>query len=49
VIAFVWSAGWVAQDGFATGQPDSLLILLAVAACASGGPTRPALCTSGLP
>jgi hypothetical protein len=33
VIAFVWGAGWVAQDSFATGQPDPLLTLLIVVAC----------------
>lgn len=37
VIAFVWSAGWVAQDSFATGQPDPLLVLLIVVACVSSG------------
>jgi hypothetical protein len=37
VIAFIWSAGWVAQDSFATGQPDPLLVLLIVAACVSRG------------
>jgi hypothetical protein len=37
VIAFVWGAGWVAQDSFATGQPDPLLILLIVIACVSTG------------
>jgi hypothetical protein len=37
VIAFVWGAGWVAQDSFATGQPDPLLTLLIVVACVSGG------------
>jgi hypothetical protein len=36
-IAFVWSAGWVAQDSFATGQPDPLLALLIVVACVSSG------------
>lgn len=35
VIAFVWSAGWVAQDSFATGQPDPLLVLLIVIAITS--------------
>jgi hypothetical protein len=39
-IAFVWGAGWVAQDSFATGQPDPLLILLIVMACASRGAIR---------
>ncbi|HTW64773.1 MAG TPA: glycosyltransferase family 87 protein [Bryobacteraceae bacterium] len=34
-IAFVWGAGWVAQDSFATGQPDPLLTLLIVVACTS--------------
>jgi hypothetical protein len=33
VVAFVWSVGWVAQDSFATGQPDPLLVLLIVVAC----------------
>jgi len=33
VIALVWSAGWAAQDGFPTGQPDALLTLLIVLAC----------------
>jgi hypothetical protein len=33
VIALVWSAGWAAQDGFPTGQPDALLTLLIVVAC----------------
>jgi len=42
VIAFVWSAGWVAQDGFATGQPDPLLVLLIVIASVSGGWLRSA-------
>jgi hypothetical protein len=37
VIAFVWGAGWVAQDSFATGQPDPLLTLLIVVACVSTG------------
>jgi hypothetical protein len=37
VIAFVWGAGWVAQDSFATGQPDPLLTLLIVIACVSTG------------
>jgi len=37
VVAFVWSVGWVAQDSFATGQPDPLLTLLIVVACVSGG------------
>jgi hypothetical protein len=37
VIAFVWSAGWAAQDGFPTGQPDPLLTLLIVVACVSSG------------
>jgi uncharacterized membrane protein len=35
VIAFVWAAGWAAQDSFATGQPDPLLTLLIVIACVS--------------
>lgn len=37
VIAFVWSAGWVAQDSFATGQPDPLLVLLIVLAITGTG------------
>jgi hypothetical protein len=37
VIAFVWGAGWVAQDSFATGQPDPLLTLLIVVACVGLG------------
>lgn len=37
VIAFVWSAGWAAQDGFPTGQPDPLLTLLIVVACINSG------------
>jgi len=37
VIAFVWGAGWVAQDSFATGQPDPLLTLAIVIACVSTG------------
>ncbi len=37
VIAFVWGTGWVAQDSFATGQPDPLLTLLIVVACVSTG------------
>jgi len=37
VIAFVWSAGWAAQDGFPTGQPDPLITLLIVVACVSSG------------
>jgi hypothetical protein len=37
VIAFVWSAGWVAQDNFATGQPDPVLTLLIVIALVSAG------------
>jgi len=37
VIAFVWGAGWVTQDSFTTGQPDPLLILLIVIACAGSG------------
>jgi hypothetical protein len=37
VIAFVWGSGWVAQDSFATGQPDPLLTLLIVVACVSSG------------
>ena len=37
VVAFVWGAGWVAQDSFATGQPDPLLTLLIVIACVSTG------------
>lgn len=37
VIAFVWGAGWVAQDSFATGQPDPLLTLAIVVACVSTG------------
>jgi hypothetical protein len=37
VIAFVWSAGWAAQDSFPTGQPDPLLILLIVMASAGAG------------
>ncbi len=37
VIAFVWSAGWAAQDGFPTGQPDPLLVLLIVMACVNSG------------
>jgi len=37
VIAFVWSAGWAAQDGFPTGQPDPLLTLLIVVACVNTG------------
>jgi len=36
-IAFVWSAGMVAHDGFATGQPDAPLLLLIVVACVCGG------------
>jgi hypothetical protein len=37
VIALVWSAGWAAQDGFPTGQPDALLTLLIVVACVGSG------------
>lgn len=37
VIAFLWSAGWAAQDGFPTGQPDALLTLLIVVACVCSG------------
>jgi hypothetical protein len=37
VIALVWAAGWAAQDGFPTGQPDPLLTLLIVVACAGTG------------
>ncbi|MGA2878203.1 MAG: glycosyltransferase family 87 protein [Bryobacteraceae bacterium] len=37
VVALVWSTGWAAQDGFPTGQPDSLLTLLIVAACVGAG------------
>jgi Glycosyltransferase family 87 len=37
VIAFVWGAGWVAQDSFATGQPDPLLTLLIVLAFVGTG------------
>jgi hypothetical protein len=37
VIAFVWSAGWVAQDSLATGQPDPLLVLLIVVALVTSG------------
>ena len=37
VIAFVWSAGWAAQDSFPTGQPDPLLTLLIVVACVNSG------------
>jgi hypothetical protein len=37
VIGLVWSAGWAAQDGFPTGQPDALLTLLIVLACTGSG------------
>lgn len=37
VIALVWLAGWAAQDGFPTGQPDALLTLLIVVACTGSG------------
>lgn len=37
VIAIVWATGWAAQDGFPTGQPDALLTLLIVVACAGAG------------
>ena len=36
VIAFVWGFGWVAQDSFATGQPDPLLTLLIVISLCGG-------------
>jgi hypothetical protein len=47
VIAFVWGAGWVAQDSFATGQPDPLLTLLIVVACVSDGWIRYASAGAG--
>ena len=37
VIAFVWAAGMAAQDSFGTGQPDTLITLLMVVACARTG------------
>ena len=37
VIGLVWSLGWVAQDSFATGQPDPLLTLLIVIAYVGSG------------
>jgi hypothetical protein len=47
VIAFVWGAGWVAQDSFATGQPDPLLTLLIVVACVGASPLRYAAAGAG--
>jgi len=40
VIAFVWGAGWVAQDSFVTGQPDLILTLLIVVACVGFSPLQ---------
>jgi hypothetical protein len=47
VIALVWSTGWVAQDSFATGQPDPLLVLTIVVACVSSGWLRGAATGAG--
>jgi len=47
VIAFVWGAGWVAQDSIVTGQPDPVLTLLIVAACVCDGWIRYASAGAG--
>jgi hypothetical protein len=47
VIAFVWSAGWAAQDGFPTGQPDPLLTVLIIIACVTSGWLQGAASSAG--